>query len=94
MTGLAVNSYGGNTLPIEVSLSEGTGRVTLTGSLGDVMQESAQAALTYARANARKLGLAVSYTHLDVYKRQIMFTVAAYLLPPACLNDTHSVGAF
>jgi ATP-dependent Lon protease len=57
VTGLAVNSYGGNTLPIEVSLSEGTGRVTLTGSLGDVMQESAQAALTYARANARKLGL-------------------------------------
>jgi len=57
VTGLAVNNYGGNTLPIEVSLSEGTGRVTLTGSLGDVMQESAQAALTYARANARKLGL-------------------------------------
>ncbi len=57
VTGLAVNSYGGNTLPIEVSLSEGTGRITLTGSLGDVMQESAQAALTYARANARRLGL-------------------------------------
>ncbi|MCW5864685.1 MAG: endopeptidase La, partial [Anaerolineae bacterium] len=38
VTGLAVNNYGGNTLPIEVSLSEGTGRVTLTGSLGDVMQ--------------------------------------------------------
>jgi ATP-dependent Lon protease len=57
VTGLAVNSFGGNTLPIEVSLSEGTGRVTLTGSLGDVMQESAQAALTYARAHARTLGL-------------------------------------
>ena len=57
VTGLAVNNYGGNTLSIEVSLSEGTGRVTLTGSLGDVMQESAQAALTYARANARTLGL-------------------------------------
>jgi ATP-dependent Lon protease len=57
VTGLAVNSYGGNTLPIEVSLSEGNGRITLTGSLGDVMQESAQAALTYARANARGLGL-------------------------------------
>jgi len=57
VTGLAVNSYGGNTLPIEVSLSEGNGRITLTGSLGDVMQESAQAALTYARANARSLGL-------------------------------------
>lgn len=57
VTGLAVNQFGGNILPIEVSLSEGNGRITLTGSLGDVMQESAQAALTYARANARKLGL-------------------------------------
>jgi ATP-dependent Lon protease len=57
VTGLAVSDFGGNTLPIEVSLSEGNGRITLTGSLGDVMRESAQAALTYARANARKLGL-------------------------------------
>ncbi len=57
VTGLAVNSYGGNILPIEVSLTEGSGKITLTGSLGDVMQESAQAALTYARANARRLGL-------------------------------------
>ncbi len=57
VTGLAVNQFGGNILPIEVSLSEGNGRITLTGSLGDVMQESAQAALTYARANARTLGL-------------------------------------
>ncbi len=57
VTGLAVNQFGGNILPIEVSLSEGNGRITLTGSLGEVMQESAQAALTYARANARALGL-------------------------------------
>ncbi|MFO7540825.1 MAG: endopeptidase La [Chloroflexota bacterium] len=57
VTGLAVNSYGGNILPIEVSLTEGSGKITLTGSLGDVMQESAQAALTYSRANARRLGL-------------------------------------
>ncbi len=57
VTGLAVNGYGGDILSIEVSLSEGTGRVQLTGSLGDVMQESAQAALTFARANARSLGL-------------------------------------
>ncbi|MDX1415378.1 MAG: endopeptidase La [Candidatus Promineifilaceae bacterium] len=56
-TGLAVNAFGGDTLPIEVSISEGTGRITLTGLLGDVMRESAQAALTYARANARVLGL-------------------------------------
>ena len=56
-TGLAVNAFGGDTLPIEVSISEGSGKITLTGLLGDVMRESAQAALTYARANARLLGL-------------------------------------
>jgi ATP-dependent Lon protease len=57
VTGVAVSGYGGDILSIEVSLSEGSGKVTLTGSLGEVMQESAQAALTYARANARRLGL-------------------------------------
>jgi ATP-dependent Lon protease len=57
VTGLAVSGFGGDILSIEVSLSEGSGKVLLTGSLGDVMQESAQAALTYARANARSLGL-------------------------------------
>ncbi|MCP4358292.1 MAG: endopeptidase La [Chloroflexi bacterium] len=57
VTGLAVSGFGGDTLPIEVSLSEGNGKITLTGSLGDVMRESIQAALTYARANARSLGL-------------------------------------
>ena len=56
-TGLAVSSFGGDIMAIEVSLSEGTGKVQLTGSLGEIMQESAQAALTYARANARHLGL-------------------------------------
>jgi ATP-dependent Lon protease len=56
-TGLAVSSFGGDILSIEVGLSEGTGRVQLTGSLGEVMQESAQAAITYARAHARDLGL-------------------------------------
>jgi ATP-dependent Lon protease len=56
-TGLAVSGFGGDILAIEVSLSEGTGKVQLTGSLGDVMQESAQAALTFTRANARRLGL-------------------------------------
>jgi ATP-dependent Lon protease len=57
VTGLAVSGIGGDILSIEVSLSEGTGKVLLTGSLGDVMQESAQAALTYARSHARPLGL-------------------------------------
>ena len=57
VTGMAVNSMGGDVLTIEVSLMEGSGKITLTGSLGEVMQESAQAALTYARSNARHLGL-------------------------------------
>ena len=57
VTGLAVSGYGGDVLSIEVSLSEGKGKITLTGSLGDVMRESAQAALTYARAHARELEL-------------------------------------
>ncbi len=56
-TGLAVSSFGGDVMAIEVSLMEGNGNVTLTGSLGDVMKESAKAALTYARANARALKL-------------------------------------
>jgi ATP-dependent Lon protease len=59
-TGLAVSGFGGDILQIEVSLSEGTGKVLLTGSLGEVMQESAQAALTYARSNARRLNLQAS----------------------------------
>lgn len=57
VTGLAVSGYGGDVLSIEVSLSEGKGKITLTGSLGDVMRESAQAALTYARSHARELQL-------------------------------------
>ena len=56
-TGLGVSSFGGDIMSIEVSLSEGTGKVQLTGSLGEIMQESAQAALTYARSNARALDL-------------------------------------
>jgi ATP-dependent Lon protease len=55
--GLAYTGAGGDTMPVEVSLMEGKGNLTLTGSLGEVMQESAQAALSYARANAAALGL-------------------------------------
>jgi ATP-dependent Lon protease len=55
--GLAWTSLGGELMPIEVSLAKGGGSLTLTGQLGSVMQESAQAALFYARANAAVLGL-------------------------------------
>jgi ATP-dependent Lon protease len=55
--GLAWTIHGGEVMPIEVSVASGTGGLSLTGQLGSVMQESAQAALFYARANAEKLGL-------------------------------------
>jgi ATP-dependent Lon protease len=53
--GLAWTPYGGVILNIEVTLMKGKGKLTLTGQLGDVMKESAQAALSYARANAAEL---------------------------------------
>lgn len=53
--GLAWTSVGGDILFIEVALTPGKGQVKLTGKLGDVMKESAQAALTYVKANAQKL---------------------------------------
>lgn len=55
--GLAWTIYGGEMLPVEASVAPGKGNLTLTGQLGSVMQESAQAAMFYARANAVKLGL-------------------------------------
>ncbi len=55
--GLAWTSLGGEVMPVEVSTAKGTGGMTLTGQLGSVMQESAQAALFYARANSGVLGL-------------------------------------
>ncbi|MEO8458518.1 MAG: S16 family serine protease, partial [Chloroflexota bacterium] len=55
-TGLAATMAGGDVLFIEVNATPGKGRLVLTGKLGDVMQESAQAALTYARSRAEALG--------------------------------------
>jgi ATP-dependent Lon protease len=55
--GVSWSEGGGDLLPIEVTLVEGKGNLTLTGSLGDVMQESAQAALSYARARAKDFGI-------------------------------------
>ncbi len=53
-TGLAWTEHGGEILAIEVAMMPGKGKLTLTGKLGEVMQESAQASLSYIRANAKK----------------------------------------
>ena len=56
-TGLAWTSVGGTTLTIEVGLMRGKGEILLTGKLGDVMKESARAAISYIRSNAEKYGI-------------------------------------
>ena len=55
VTGLAYTSVGGEVMPVEVSVMEGTGKIQLTGSLGDVMKESANAAISYIRSHADNL---------------------------------------
>lgn len=60
-TGLAYTSAGGDTLSIEVSLSPGKGKLTLTGKLGDVMKESAQAAFSYIRSRADELNIDANF---------------------------------
>jgi ATP-dependent Lon protease len=67
-TGLAWTEVGGSVLSTEATLMEGKGRLTLTGKLGDVMQESAQAAMSYVRSRSAQLGLAKDfYRTLDVH---------------------------
>ena len=61
VTGLAWTSVGGETLEVEVNVMDGSGKLELTGNLGDVMKESAHAALSYIRANALKLGIPADF---------------------------------
>ena len=61
VTGLAWTSVGGETLEVEVNVMDGSGKLELTGNLGDVMKESAHAALSYIRANAMKLGVPADF---------------------------------
>jgi len=60
--GLAWTEVGGEVLPIEVSLTDGQGKAVLTGNLGNVMKESREAAMTYARAHASDLGIDGDWT--------------------------------
>ncbi|EPB8178210.1 endopeptidase La [Clostridium perfringens] len=57
VTGMAWTAYGGDTLPVEVMVMDGKGRLELTGQLGDVMKESAKAAYSYVRAHMKELGI-------------------------------------
>src|SRR4051812_4570320 len=67
-TGLAYTTVGGDTLQIEVSLSPGKGKLILTGKLGDVMKESAQAAFSYVRSKAAILGISEDFHEkLDIH---------------------------
>ena len=76
-TGLAWTSVGGEILFIEATSMYGSGKLQLTGQLGDVMKESAQAALSYVRANAEKFGIAKDF--LD--KRDIHIHIPAGAMP-------------
>jgi ATP-dependent Lon protease len=67
-TGLAWTEVGGSVLATEATLMEGKGRLTLTGKLGDVMQESAQAAMSYIRSRSATFGLARDfYRNMDIH---------------------------
>ncbi len=68
VTGLAWTEMGGSILQTEVQVLDGKGKMTATGQLGDVMQESAQAALTYIRSRAHHLGLQKDfYRNIDIH---------------------------
>lgn len=68
VNGLAWTSVGGELLPVEVAVMDGTGKLELTGSLGDVMQESAKAAVTCIRSHATELGVdSMFYKNKDIH---------------------------
>ena len=66
-TGLAWTELGGEILSVEVTIVPGRGKLTITGQLGDVMQESAQAALSYVRSRATALGLSSAFHKIDIH---------------------------
>ena len=77
VNGLAYTSYGGDVLPIEVNFYKGKGDLVLTGSLGDVMQESAKIALSYIKSNCEKFGIKFD----DIAKKDIHIHVPEGAVP-------------
>ena len=67
VNGLAYTPYGGDTLPIEVTYYKGNSNLVLTGSLGEVMQESAKIALSYIKANVKKINLGNEIFDYDIH---------------------------
>lgn len=68
VNGLAWTSVGGETLKVEANVTEGSGKIQLTGKLGDVMKESAQAAITYIRSIAKEYGVESNFaTKSDIH---------------------------
>ncbi len=68
VTGLAWTQFGGEILHVEATLMKGKGTLTLTGHLGDVMKESARAALSYARSRSKELGIKDTvFTNMDIH---------------------------
>jgi ATP-dependent Lon protease len=68
VTGLAWTEVGGSILSTEVAIVDGKGKLTITGQLGDVMQESAHAAMSYVRSRAARLGIAKDfYRNVDIH---------------------------
>ena len=68
INGLAWTSVGGEIMQLEIASMQGTGKIELTGSLGDVMKESAKAAISYVRANADKYNIAADfYKNTDIH---------------------------
>lgn len=67
VTGLAYTTFGGDTLDIEVTTYPGKGGLILTGKLGDVMKESAQAGLSYVKSHAKELNINVDFANTDIH---------------------------
>ena len=83
-TGLAWTEVGGTVLTTEATLMEGKGRLTLTGKLGDVMQESAQAAMSYIRSRSTSFGLPKDfYRNIDIHVHVPKAPFPRTDLPPA-----------